>query len=178
MAAGHPRRGCRCWVCSHSLSDFNTAFEPEDEDTGALFGAIASVVPSRRRIGDNSHCAARSVTAVVKRLQAAASAHSQTAGWAFRAFVRDLKQEALKVANRVRKTATKDHTIDITTSLLLLRDGQLQQQLLDCILDWGLRRYFGERYGEGALKMLDGGLVRKRVRRRDRPARAKRVRAQ
>ena len=180
MAAGNPRRGCRCWVCSRSTSDFNTAFELEDEDTGARFGAIASVVPTRQRIGANSHCAARSVTAVVKRLQAAASAHSQTAGWAFRAFMRDLKQEALKVpvANRVRKTATKDHTIDITTSLLLLRDGQLQQQLLDCILDWGLRRYFGERYGEGALEMLDGGLVRKRVRRRDRPARAKRVRAQ
>ena len=316
MAAGNPRRGCRCWVCSRSTSDFNTAFEPEDEDTGARFGAIASVVPTRRRIGDNSHCAARSVTAVVKRLQAAASAHSQTAGRAFRAFVRDLKQEALKVpvADRVRKTTTKDHTIDITTSLLLLRDGQLQQQLLDCVsasamgsvqwdgssrwlpvhcvvkllvdalvflnavwrqrervtaevcrvyqdrvyvvaavwrtfkwtvptwvhwifchstavlkrwgglskfssipsefrnqgfkmdvrhcyqgwklskpymttwglkqciqldaLDWGLRRYFGERYGEDALEMLDGGLVRKRVRRRDRPARAKRVRAQ
>ena len=49
--------------------------------------------------------------------------------------MRDLKQEALKVpvANRVRKTATRDHTIDITTSLLLLRDGQLQQQLRDCV---------------------------------------------
>ena len=45
-------------------------------------------------------------------------------------------------------------------------------------LDWGLRRYFGERYGEDALNMLDGRLVRKRVRKRDRPARAKRVRAQ
>ena len=46
--------------------------------------------------------------------------------------MRDLKQEVLKVpvADRVRKTATKDHTIDITTALLLLRDGQLQQQLL------------------------------------------------
>ena len=68
------------------------------------------------------------MTAVVKRLQAAAaSTHSQTAGRAFRAFVRDLKQEALKVpvADRVRKTATKDHTMNITTSLLLLHDVQL-----------------------------------------------------
>ena len=47
---------------------------------------------------------------------------------------------------------------------------------LDAV-DWGLRRYFGERYGEDALDMLDCGLVWKRVRRRDRPARAERVRA-
>ena len=55
-------------------------------------------------------------------------------------------------------------------------------ELKQCIqldaLDRGLHRYFGERFGEDALEMLDGGLVRKRVRRRERPARAKRVRAQ
>ena len=45
-------------------------------------------------------------------------------------------------------------------------------------MDCGLRPYFGERYGEDAVGMLDGGLVQKRVRTRDRPARAKRVRAQ
>ena len=45
-------------------------------------------------------------------------------------------------------------------------------------LDWGLRRYFGVQYGEDALQMRDGGFVRKRVRRGDRPAQAKRVRAQ
>ena len=40
MAAGNPRQGCRCWVCSRSTADFNTAFEPEDEDTGARFGRL------------------------------------------------------------------------------------------------------------------------------------------
>ena len=65
-----------CWVCSRNTSDFNTAYEPEDEDKGARFEAIAAVVPTRRCIGgDNSQCAARCVTAVVKRLQVAASAH-------------------------------------------------------------------------------------------------------
>ena len=135
MAAGNPKKGCRCWVCDRMVGDFNTAFEPEDQDTGARFGAIAAVIPTSRRIGDNSHCAARCTTAVVKRLQAAATAHSQTAGRVFRAFVRDLKQEALRVpvADRVRKTSTKEHTVDITTSLLLLRDAKLQQQLLDSV---------------------------------------------
>jgi hypothetical protein len=135
MAAGNPGRGCRCWVCNRTVAEFNTAFEPEDTDAGARFGAIAAVVPTSRRIGDHSHCAARCVTAVVKRLQSAATAHSQGAGRAFRAFVRDLKQEALNVpvADRVRKTTTKEHTVDITTALLLLRNAKLQQQLIDSV---------------------------------------------
>ena len=55
---------------------------------------------------------------------------------------------------------------------------ELKQCIQLDVLDWGLRRYFGERYGEDALEMRDSGLVWKWVRRRDRPARAKRVRVQ
>ena len=63
-------------------------------------------------------------------------------------------------------------------SKLYMTTWGLKQFIQLDALDWGLRRYFGERYGEDALEMLDGGLVRKRVRRRDRPARSKRVLAQ
>ena len=69
---------------------------------------------------------------MVKRLQAAAALHSQTANRAFRAYVADLKQEAKKipVADRVRSTPVKEHTIDITTAKLFLRDAELQSRLV------------------------------------------------
>ena len=132
MGAGNHKRGCVCWVCDRSTAEINSAFQPEDLDAGARFGAVAACVPVSRRIGDVDHCASRVVTALVKRLQAAAALHSQTANRNFRAYVADLKQEAKKipVADRVRNTPVKEHTIDITTARLFLRDAELQSLLV------------------------------------------------
>ena len=83
---------------------------------------------------------------MVKRLQAAAALHSQTANRTFRAYVVDPKQEAKKipVADRVRNTPVKEHTIDITTARLFLRDAELQSRLVATVetatvgqLRWG-----------------------------------------
>ena len=92
MGAGNHKRGCVCWVCDRSTAEINSAFQPEELDAGARFGAVAACVPVSRCIGDVDHCAARVITALVKRLQVAAALHSQTANRTFRAYVADLKQ--------------------------------------------------------------------------------------
>lgn len=152
MAAGNPKKNCRCWNCDRRPEEFNIAWVPEDEMLPiARFGALIPCVPPVRRIGDTAHCTARVTTGFSKRLRAAAYAHSRAAGLAIKTYFSDLAQEAKKIpiAERVRQASrSKEHTLDITCAQMFCKSAELHAALVVLVKDmfpfklkWGNGRW-------------------------------------
>ena len=138
MLAGNPSPGRRCWSCMLHFDDFcNHLCTVDEVDQVARPGACLRCIVLRNRVGDLYHGGGRITNSVFKRTKESAVAFGVHASCVrdLNALFADLKGAAsrIPVADRVARPPTKEGTLDLSSTVLFLKDPQYSARSVEAV---------------------------------------------